>query len=124
MTEAGTIHKGTGDFDTWDINLSDQETRKIYRSHGLIGLKFDERILAGRIRRDELHGAAPNKGGRNTEVWAKLLAGRIYDFAEAASEAVGTEDRWRHLGTGSGFDGAINLVDAYCRAGDLEDLGP
>ncbi len=122
---ADSNYRHTGEFNSWDINLSDEEIQTIHQSDGLIGLNFDERILTGHERNAELHQSAPAGGGRDTVVWAELIADRICRFAKAASEgecATNKEDWWRHLAIGSDFDGAINPVDAYCWAGDLTDL--
>jgi hypothetical protein len=109
-------------FNSWDINLSDDEIRQIHESNGLVGLNFDERIVAGKLWRYEL------KNGGQAE-WTKPIAEHIYRFAEVIADAPNLtwEDQqkkkvWGLLAIGSDFDGAINPVDGYCWAGDLGDL--
>ncbi len=55
--------------------------------------------------------------------WADQLLGRLHglegDLEQAISSLEGSVDRWRSLGMdASGFEAAIPLADARCRAGD------
>jgi hypothetical protein len=124
-------------FNIWNINLSDVEIWRIHKSNGLIGLNFDERILAGKPWRKKLHSddVDPNSGDvvPKSAEWVKPIAEHLYHVAwviatkeELPSNPTWGEQEakkvWRRLAMGSDFDGAIDPVDAYCRAIDFTEL--
>jgi hypothetical protein len=119
----------TDRFNIWEINLSDEEILRIHESNGLIGLNFDERILSGHQWRDELKLVDSHSSD-----WVKPIAEHLYHIASVIQTKAGgnpiqmawdeqvTRKLWRRLAMGSDFDGAINPVNAYCRATDFVQL--
>lgn len=133
--EADQNYDKSTKFNPWDINLSDAEIVRIHKSNGLLGLHFDERILAGKKWREQLHEINPNSRRWGCE-WTALVAEHIYHVAEVIADEEGltgsprwddneaqAEKRpWRRLAMGSDFDGAINPMDAYCYVIDYNEL--
>jgi hypothetical protein len=122
-------------FNIWNINLTNEEILRIHKSNGIKALNFDERILAGKQWRKKLRDVDP-KSPEWAYEWAKPIAEHLYHVAAVIATKEGLlksnptwDDQvakkvWRRLGIGTDLDGAINPVDAYCRAIDFTDLEP
>ena len=80
----------TTDFNSWDINLSDEEIRTIHQSDGLIGLNFDERILTGWERNKDLHGRAPS---------GPHWAARTYGWSRLPTSSIDSRKQFRRVPT-------------------------
>jgi hypothetical protein len=160
--DANTLYQNSESrFNVWDINLSDEEISIIYKSNGLIGLNFDERILAGKKWRDQFctkYWELSNHTGKahclSGSDWAKEHAPKImqwedfyYEWAAIIAEqlyhiamVIADEEKisgnetwnedpdqkakkpWRTVAIGTDWDGAINPLDAFCLAPDLDKL--
>ncbi|OQY28750.1 MAG: hypothetical protein B6244_06205 [Candidatus Cloacimonetes bacterium 4572_55] len=84
-------------FNNWDVNLSDQEIIIIYKSEGLIGLGFDQRVSGG-------------KGGGKNRI--NRIANNILYIAEVASKADFSEC-WNCITIGTDYDGNINPINDF-----------
>lgn len=107
---------GTG-FNTWSINLYDDEIIRIHKTKGIIGLVFYEPILGGKKKR---------KGGLfwNRKMWAELFADQIEHIVKTVYNA-GLPDKkeiWDRIALGSDFDGQINPADKFGTADQFPDF--
>ncbi len=110
-------------FNNWNINLSDEDTLRIVKSKGIIGLCFDQRIVGVE------GGMIFNKKVKDS---IHLLALNLKGFCDACRDEnlhVFDESRytiWDALCIGTDNDGGIDPVDDYPTAAEfpefLEDL--
>ncbi len=124
----GYINRSTANwFYPWGINLCDEEIEKIYKSEGIIGLNFDERILGGTMIN---YTKRNNKAYRQSFESAKRAANLSFTEKELSfddylscepllrnilyvvdhSGFTGLK-AWQHVAIGSDFDGLIDPID-------------
>lgn len=101
-------------FNAWNINLCDEDIHAVYRSEGLIGLSFDQRILGFN---PEEHKKLNNLKHREHELWADLLSKNILAFVDAVASQKGTREEkvkiWDMITIGTDFEGLIDPVNDY-----------
>jgi len=99
-------YKRSGKYNDWDMNLSDEEIRIIYKSNGLIGINFDQRVSGGK------------KGGKNK---INRIINNISHIADVAKDA-DCPDPWSCITIGTDFDGSINPINDFRTAEDFANL--
>lgn len=114
-------------FNPWSINLYDDEILRIHQTKGLIGIIFDQRVLAGgkklsalkkSIDRDDNEHDDYFRGKNRKRRWARLIVDQIHHVVKTVHDA-GRQDwqsAWEMICIGSDFDGQIDPIDAYNRA--------
>lgn len=119
-------------FNPWSINLSDDEIIEIFKSRGIMGINFDQRILSGAdIIEDYDNNFKKRDVKRNIsrvkEFWGQQMLDNILAIANAvyASNEIPPGDKakvWDMIALGTDFDGMINPVDAFITAEDFKEL--
>ena len=112
-------------FNPWSINLYDDEILRIHDTGGLIGMIFDQRVLAGgeklRQLKASLNQNDPDNyfnGQNRKRRWAILIVDQIHHIVKTVKDS-GRADwakAWDRICIGSDFDGQIDPIDAYNRA--------
>ncbi len=126
-------YKNSEGFNPWSINLYDDELVRVHETKGLIGLIFDERVLAGgkkvKSLRAHLDGRAglrnPFRKYKHPEACACLLADQIQHIVTTIYQSNTTVDKaaaWDCICLGSDFDGQINPLDSFGRSTDFPRL--
>lgn len=113
-------------FNPWSINLYDDEIIKIHRTNGLIGIIFDERILAGklklkRVRKSKSFFLAKVK----RKEWLSLIIDQIEHIIKTIQSTLKEGEKkeaWNCICIGSDFDGQINPINAYKKATDFDNF--
>ena len=115
-TDADSVSTGDKPFNTWNINLCDEDVMAIFESGGIIGLNFDQRILA-----------VPPKDKKQTypddydiSFFWENLKGMMK--VVAASNHPEKENLLDLFALGTDFDGYIDPLDAYATVLDFEKL--
>jgi len=102
-------------FNTWDLNLSDQEIEIIARRGGLIGLSIDQRIIMGKKKLQCIKiSALVPFGKKKTELWCQPVYDNIMYIARTLKDKGIDEDKiWDTVTLGTDYDGLINPVNSY-----------
>jgi len=115
-------------FYAWSINVCAEEIKMIFKTGGLLGLSFDQRIT----------GVPPKQGGDKKVRAQKNTIRAIWNNLKTVLNIVCKDERlcpsfgsqikaWDMLVIGADFDGYIDPVDGYASALELEtfreDLG-
>lgn len=102
-------------FNTWSINISDEDILEIFKSKGLIGISFDERILAipRRIRK---------KGSDIDYFWANFSAMLDVILDYPGNDIPEKRDVIHLFCIGTDFDGYINPLDSYPTALEFSEF--
>ncbi len=95
-----------GKFNSWNINLCDEDIEVIVKTGGLFGLSFDQRILG-------LKSKDPKQRNGIQLIWENIEA-----IAKAAYEKTQLTDEekpqiWKCLTIGTDFEGLIDPPDKY-----------
>lgn len=95
-------------FNSWSLNISDEEIRIIHGSTGLIGIMLDKHKLGGgEFFKNHINGVTdPDK---IKEAYLRMF----FDNALQIVKAVGNDTGWNCIAIGSDLDGAIEHVDPY-----------
>jgi len=118
-------------FNSWSINVSDQEMVDICHSRGLVGLNFDQRILTGHWMMEQSKNLTHQQIKENTEevvkFWTTQLAFNMLGMVEAVvnNQQLAAADKvkvWDTISIGSDFDGMINPIDAFIVSDEFKDL--
>lgn len=101
-------------FYAWNINVSDDDVRMVWESHGLIGLVFDQRVC----------GVPPRQKVPN-EKWGDVVLRHIFAMVDAvmADDRHTKKDRkrvWDCICIGSDFDGMIDPLSRYATVLDFD----
>jgi microsomal dipeptidase-like Zn-dependent dipeptidase len=121
------VYDKSGWFNTWDVNLSNDEILVIHKSRGLIGLNMDQRILSGAKLVDSMTKISKNIDDIGVSllyksIWAEPILANILQIVRVVYQS-GVADpgyAWQMIAMGSDMDGMINALDAYCHAGDYK----
>lgn len=116
-------YKCSHGFNPWSINLYDDEIIRIHETGGLIGIIFDERILAGKEKLKKLKKRQKpfDKYSRRMR-WLKLIVDQIEYIVKTIEKSNTTVDKklaWERICIGSDFDGQINPINGYKKATDF-----
>jgi len=93
-------------YNKWDMNLSDEEIKIIYKSKGLIGINFDQRVSGGK------------NDGKNK---INRIVNNILHIKNVA-ESIPNCDCWSCITIGTDFDGSINPINDFRTAEDFANL--
>ena len=103
--------KGTSQtlFNTWDINLFDDEIILLAKSKGLFGLNFDQRIMGSENTIKE----ARNSFSRHKKLynWSKLIWNNIEHIATILDK--NNLPSWDNICLGTDYDGIINPINKF-----------
>ncbi|MBN2165114.1 MAG: membrane dipeptidase [Marinilabiliaceae bacterium] len=102
-------------FNSWNINMSDEDLRIIYASGGIVGLNFDQRVLGVR-------GKAKNIDDHFEYLWINLISMVDVIRGSSISSLYGksSDDVWNMFSIGSDFDGYIDPANGYSTSLDFE----
>lgn len=119
-------------FNNWSINLCNDEIVEIFKSRGIIGLNFDQRILSGLDIIEDYYDEFKNRDIKRNDIrvkefWCTQMLNNILAIVKAiySSDEINTSEKaraWDMIALGTDFDGMINPVDAFVTAGDFNDL--
>ncbi|EAY31655.1 amidohydrolase family protein [Microscilla marina] len=101
-------------FNTWSINLCDEDVRYIHQSGGLLGLMFhDERMPGGLAKQAiEKAKALPDAQERYDQMRNEYLRLWMVNALQAV-RAINDVSAWDILCIGSDYDGILNGFDIY-----------
>lgn len=101
-------------FNSWNINMSDEDIRIIYGSGGLIGLNFDQRVLG-------VTGDHKKESDHFVYLWNNLISMVEVIRKTDMSELYGKDpdNVWDIFALGTDFDGYIDPVNGYSTALDF-----
>jgi microsomal dipeptidase-like Zn-dependent dipeptidase len=112
--ECDDYFDSSGMYNAWNINMCDEDILMIFKTGGLFGLSFDQRILG-------VPKSKQNKGSKNTiqALWNNIkgVLQVIYGnngFTDAEKSAV-----WNCISIGTDFEGYIDPVDPYANVLDF-----
>ncbi|QED26647.1 hypothetical protein FRD01_05175 [Microvenator marinus] len=101
-------------FYAWNINLADEDVTMVWKSKGLIGLVFDQRVCG-----------VPPRASVPDDMWADVVMRQIF----ALVDVVMADDRlkasqkasiWDCICIGSDFDGMIDPLSRYATVLDFD----
>lgn len=124
--QADKKYKNSTIFNSWDINISDEEILWIHETGGIIGINFDERIVMGFQLNEKIKKLIADE--TNPDVIKKIcmipFANNFLYIATLISKTYHLYDSkiWENICIGSDFDGLINPVDAYRTSETFQDL--
>lgn len=111
-------------FNPWSINLFDDEIMRIFRTKGLIGVIFDERVLTGgrKLRKIKKAIKAHNNSRFTREQWTRVVLDHVHHIVSMVKNSGEQEweKAWDIICIGSDFDGQINPVDSFRKATDFD----
>lgn len=110
-------------FNTWSINLCDEDVRYIHKSGGLIGLMFHDERMPGGLAKQAIDKAKelPNEQDRHDQMRNEYLRLWMTNALQAV-KAVGDASAWDTLCIGSDYDGILNGFDIYEDVSRYPDL--
>ncbi|MFH0894285.1 MAG: hypothetical protein V2A54_07605 [Bacteroidota bacterium] len=121
---ADKLYEASNVFNPWDINLTDEEIGMIYQSGGVIGLNFDQHVIAGykSVKKMKCKSTFCFAAGKR-RIWIEPFALNIIKIAEAIKNKSGLNDDtiWQYCCIGSDFDGAIKSTPPFDSAQTLPD---
>jgi len=116
-------------FNNWSINISDEEIITIFKSRGIIGINFDERILSGADILEDYDEQfkvrdIKRNDARIKEFWGEQILSNVLAIVKAVydSDEIEKSEKaqiWNMIALGTDFDGMINPVDAFITAEDF-----
>ncbi len=125
-------YSSSDNFNNWSINLCNDEIVEIFKSRGIIGLNFDQRILSGSDVIEDYYDEFKNRDiKRNNpevkEFWASQMLENILAIVKVIykSDEINASEKeraWDIIALGTDFEGMINPVDAFVTAEDFSDL--
>ncbi len=118
-------------FNTWSINLYDDEIIRIHETKGLIGLIMDQRVLAGgekvRLLRKYINNnhdyGNPFEGMSDKEAWFSLVFDQIVHIVTTVMNSNTSIDKkliWDCICIGSDFDGQIDPINTFKKSTDFD----
>lgn len=103
-------------FNRWSINISDEETKIIHESGGLIGIMMDKYKMAGNRFFEQL------KNLKDSQAIKDAYAEAFMDNVIQMVQAVGKPSAWDMITLGTDYDGAIPHVDCYEKSSKIPDF--
>jgi hypothetical protein len=103
-----------GAFNAWNINVCDEDIMIIFKTKGLFGLSFDQRILG-------VPKAQKKEGGRNSleALWDNICAVLDVIYNDSSIPAAQKHEAWNIITIGTDFEGFIDPVNRYNTALDF-----
>jgi hypothetical protein len=106
-----------------EINLDLDDVKKIYKTHGLIGIEIDQRILGYNHKRfKKWFGRIFKNNKKEAYEDAFYFWEQIRIIAEYAYKNKLTENPWECICLGSDYDGVVNPLNQYRDASTLSLL--
>jgi len=113
-------------FNPMSINITDEEIKIVFKSHGLIGLSLEEKIISGRGIIENSKKYLYNEDNEVLKLfWAKQILRNIVGMAYSLitdSEIKDKENIWNIFAIGSDFDGFIDPVDGFVTSEEFPKL--
>jgi len=106
-TDTDSVSSIEKPFNTWNINLSDEDILEVFKSEGIIGLNLDQRILA--MGKKEKKKAYPDDYDIGF-LWENLKAMMLVIYN---SDLPNKKNLVNLFGLGTDFDGYIDPLDNY-----------
>ena len=103
-------------FNTWTINLSNEEICLIHDSGGIAGIMMDKALLGGPATIQKITAIEDKQ--MQKEAFLRLILDNIFQMIKA----VGKKSAWDILTLGTDYDGLIMHVDAYPDAASARNL--
>lgn len=95
-------------FNSWSLNISDEEINIIHNSTGLIGIMLDKHKLGGgEFFKNHINGVTDKDKIKEANLRV------FFDNALQIVKAVGNETGWNSIAIGSDLDGAIEHIEPY-----------
>ncbi len=95
-------------FNSWSLNISDEEIKIIHESTGLIGIMLDKYKLGGGLFfKNHINGEKDLT--KLKETYLRVFFDNVFQIVRA----IGNETGWNTMALGSDMDGAIEHVDPY-----------
>ncbi|MCO5229930.1 MAG: membrane dipeptidase [Chitinophagales bacterium] len=95
-------------FNSWSLNISDEEINLIHNSTGLIGIMLDKHKLGGgEFFKNHINGVTDKDKIKEANLRV------FFDNALQIVKAVGNETGWNSIAIGSDLDGAIEHIEPY-----------
>ena len=104
-------------FNTWSINLYDEDIRYIHKSGGLIGIILFPERLAGSVARQRFIDFQNDPDKKRDEA-IKLFMAHIFHVIRVCY----SKDAWDLITIGSDFDGMISAFSEYQELSDFSTL--
>lgn len=106
-------------FNTWSINLSDEDIRYTHESGGLIGLIFhDERMPGGIPQKSIQYAKECGDANAMRDEYVRLWMSNVLQVVKTCNHVSG----WDIVCIGSDYDGVLNGFDIYQDVLDYQDL--
>lgn len=125
-------YKNSATFNTFSINLYDDEIIKVHETKGLMGIIFDERVLSGGKKLKLLEKYINNNedydnpykalGYNDRRTWLTLITDQIEHIVKTTITSNTTTDKkliWDRICIGSDFDGQIDPINGYKKSKDF-----
>lgn len=100
-------------FNTWSINLSDEEINIIHDSEGMIGIMMDKSVLGSKDTIKMIRAMSSQNDQKNAFI--KLFLDNVF----GTIQAIGKKSGWDVVTLGTDFDGVITHIDFYPTASTL-----
>jgi len=98
-------------FNSWSLNISDEEIKIIHDSTGLIGIMLDKhKLCGGAFFKSYIDGVEDEEAIK--EAFLRGFFNNVYQVIKAVDH----ETAWNSIAIGSDYDGAIEHVDPYDKA--------
>lgn len=95
-------------FNSWSLNISDEEIRIIHETTGLIGIMLDKHKLGGgQFFKNHINGVTDP--AKIKEAYLRMFFDNVFQIVKA----IGNETGWNCIAIGSDLDGAIEHADPY-----------
>jgi len=116
FTDPGS-YSADSPFNTWDINLYDDEIIRISRSKGIMGMNIDQRVMGSTHALYEVKISIKYDKKNIAFYWSKLIFNNIKHIAITLDKA--GLNAWDCICMGTDYDGVINPVDCFHTAHDM-----
>lgn len=103
-------------FNRWSINISDEETKIIHESGGLVGIMMDKYKMAGHEFFENLKTLKDRQ--QIKDAYAKAFMDNIIQIVQAVDKS----SAWDMITLGTDYDGAIPHVDCYEKSSRLPEF--
>lgn len=106
----------TGLFNAWNINMCDEDIKMIFKTNGLFGLSFDQRILGVPKAQKESNDLQNNI----LALWKNIKGVVEVIYKDDAIPESDKKNIWNCITIGTDFEGLIDPINRYNCALDFE----
>lgn len=103
----------------WDINLSNEEIIKVYKSDGIIGILMHDGRMPGKLFKKLFKEAKSNDEKNNLHI--QLFLTNVYHIVQVIYEEF-DENGWKIISLGTDNDGIVDPFDNYNTSDKLRDF--